>query len=194
MIVSPPGDRGALARIWRSNMSTMQDGNSACVPAASAAPARRSAWDIWELAVGYSLILLVIWTPRPEQRWFYWSAVLWFAVSLYYLLPGSQGAWLSHGRVLPFTVGRRGCHGAVRSCNHAGEQSSHVASSQRTSALGRDFRWICRLVVFAAVPDAGIFFAAPVARAAQPDLGGHHGGHHLCDGASAQPDSYPDHA
>lgn len=71
-------------------MSTMQNVNCACVPAAPVTLARRSAWDIWELVVGYSLILLVIWTPRPEQRWFYWSAIVWFAVSLYISYPGRK--------------------------------------------------------------------------------------------------------
>jgi hypothetical protein len=35
--------------------------------------------DITELAIGYTLILLVIWTPRPWQRIFYIAAVLWIA-------------------------------------------------------------------------------------------------------------------
>jgi membrane protease YdiL (CAAX protease family) len=30
-----------------------------------------------ELSVGYGLILLVIWTPNPWQRWFYWAAIAW---------------------------------------------------------------------------------------------------------------------
>jgi hypothetical protein len=30
-----------------------------------------------ELAVGYGLILVVIWTPRPWQRWFYVTALVW---------------------------------------------------------------------------------------------------------------------
>jgi hypothetical protein len=71
-------------------MSTMQNDSSACVPAAAAIPARRSGWDIWELVVGYSLVLLVIWTPNPERRWFYWGALAWFAVSLYFSYPGRK--------------------------------------------------------------------------------------------------------
>ncbi len=71
-------------------MSTLQNFSSACVRGADAVPTRRSAWDVWELAVGYSLILLVIWTPRPEQRWFYCVAILWFAVSLFATFPGRK--------------------------------------------------------------------------------------------------------
>ena len=37
--------------------------------------------DFLELAVGYALILLVIWCPRPYQRWVYWAPVLWVGVS-----------------------------------------------------------------------------------------------------------------
>ena len=43
----------------------------------AAAPNRRRA--IVELAVGYGLILLVIWTPRPWQRLLYWLPVLFIA-------------------------------------------------------------------------------------------------------------------
>jgi hypothetical protein len=33
--------------------------------------------DFLEFAVGYGLILVVIWTPNPWQRWFYWISLLW---------------------------------------------------------------------------------------------------------------------
>ncbi len=33
--------------------------------------------DLVELGVGYGLILMVLWTPRPWQRLFYAAAVLW---------------------------------------------------------------------------------------------------------------------
>jgi membrane protease YdiL (CAAX protease family) len=36
--------------------------------------------DFVELAVGYALILLVIWCPRPYQRWVYWLPVIWVGV------------------------------------------------------------------------------------------------------------------
>ena len=34
-----------------------------------------------DIVVCYSLILLVIWTPRPMQRWFYWTAIAWVVLS-----------------------------------------------------------------------------------------------------------------
>jgi len=34
-----------------------------------------------ELTVGYSLILLVIWTPNPIQRVFFWTAFAWIVVT-----------------------------------------------------------------------------------------------------------------
>ncbi|MGA8109466.1 MAG: CPBP family intramembrane glutamic endopeptidase [Acidobacteriaceae bacterium] len=36
--------------------------------------------DLAELAVGYGLILVVIWTRNPEQRVLYWVAFAWIAV------------------------------------------------------------------------------------------------------------------
>jgi len=40
-------------------------------------PARRASRDLLELSVGYLLILAVLWTPRPWQRYLYCVAVLW---------------------------------------------------------------------------------------------------------------------
>ena len=37
--------------------------------------------DIAELVIGYVLILAVIWTPNPAQRFLYWTAFLWIAVT-----------------------------------------------------------------------------------------------------------------
>ena len=37
--------------------------------------------DFIELAVGYALILLVIWCPHPYQRYVYWAPVAWVAVT-----------------------------------------------------------------------------------------------------------------
>lgn len=42
--------------------------------------AERKRLDLMELCVGYALILLVIWTPRPWQRALYWLPVLWILV------------------------------------------------------------------------------------------------------------------
>jgi hypothetical protein len=36
--------------------------------------------DLTELAVGYALIMLVIWTPRPWQRLLYIAAVVWIVI------------------------------------------------------------------------------------------------------------------
>jgi hypothetical protein len=50
----------------------------------------RHRWrDLVELVVGYGLILLVIWTPRPWQRWFYWAAIVWILA----VVPGSFREW-----------------------------------------------------------------------------------------------------
>ncbi|HEX4040001.1 MAG TPA: CPBP family glutamic-type intramembrane protease [Acidobacteriaceae bacterium] len=37
--------------------------------------------DLLELAVGYGLILVVIWTRNPEQRLLYWVAFAWIAIT-----------------------------------------------------------------------------------------------------------------
>lgn len=71
-------------------MSTVQDTNSACVYGADAIPPRRGTGDIWDLVVGYSLILLVLWTPKPEQRWFYAGTIVWFVVSVIRSHPGRK--------------------------------------------------------------------------------------------------------
>ncbi len=33
--------------------------------------------DFWELAICYALILSVIWTPSPQQRFLFWIAFVW---------------------------------------------------------------------------------------------------------------------
>lgn len=54
--------------------------------------------EIAELAVGYGLILITVWTRNPEQRFFYWSAFLWIAVT----------GWLSRDRSRPIGLGLQG--------------------------------------------------------------------------------------
>jgi membrane protease YdiL (CAAX protease family) len=49
---------------------------------------RRTGWDFCELIIGYGLILAVIWTERPLQRWLYWAAIAWFALSVIVSFPG----------------------------------------------------------------------------------------------------------
>jgi hypothetical protein len=48
------------------------------------APAR----PLLELAIGYSLVLATIWTPRPYQRWLYLAAVLWVVATTVLSFPG----------------------------------------------------------------------------------------------------------
>ena len=54
--------------------------------------------DLVEVLVGYALILLVIWTPRPWQRWFYWAAIVWILA----VVPGSFREWDMGLRVAGF--------------------------------------------------------------------------------------------
>ena len=60
--------------------------NCACAaaisPVAAATQKRRAFWDILELLIGYSLVLIVIWTPRPLQHWLYFLALGWFILSI----------------------------------------------------------------------------------------------------------------
>ena len=47
-----------------------------------ASPKRRVTWEVVELLVGYSLILSVIWSPRPLQHWLYFVALGWFIITI----------------------------------------------------------------------------------------------------------------
>lgn len=51
--------------------------------------------EIAELAVGYGLILVTVWTRTPEQRFFYWSAFAWIAIT----------GWMSRNRSRPIGLG-----------------------------------------------------------------------------------------
>lgn len=60
------------------------------------------AWDWAELCIGYGLVLAVIWTASPWQRWLYWIAFAWIAVTAWLRLNecrpiglGAQGLWPS---------------------------------------------------------------------------------------------------
>lgn len=46
-----------------------------------------------ELAIGYSLILATIWTPRPQQFWLWWASVAWIFASTWWSFPG----WVAMG-------------------------------------------------------------------------------------------------
>jgi membrane protease YdiL (CAAX protease family) len=37
--------------------------------------------DLFELTIGYGLILATIWTPNPAQRILYWTAFAWIAIT-----------------------------------------------------------------------------------------------------------------
>jgi len=56
--------------------------------------------DLTELAVGYTLILLVLWIPRPWQRFFFLGALLWILVVTYLSFNGVKvmGLRLSSAR------------------------------------------------------------------------------------------------
>jgi len=49
---------------------------------------RHPARDLIELVVGYGLIVAVIWTPRPLQRWLYFAAIAWFLFAMLVSFPG----------------------------------------------------------------------------------------------------------
>jgi membrane protease YdiL (CAAX protease family) len=63
-------------------MSVPAEFPTSCACAAAPSPKRRIAWELAELAIGYGLILAVIWTPHPLQHWLYFIALGWFIVSI----------------------------------------------------------------------------------------------------------------
>jgi hypothetical protein len=56
------------------------DASALTGPGTCVLPTRKGR-DLLELAVGYGLILAVIWTPRPWQRGLYWVAILWLVLA-----------------------------------------------------------------------------------------------------------------
>jgi membrane protease YdiL (CAAX protease family) len=50
--------------------------------------ARPPLWAVGELAIGYLLVLAVIWSTRPLQRWLYWLAIAWFLFAIVASFPG----------------------------------------------------------------------------------------------------------
>ena len=69
-------------------MSVREESTTSCACAAAPSPKRHIAWDVGELLIGYCLILAVIWTPRPLQRWLYVIALGWFIVSIFLSFEG----------------------------------------------------------------------------------------------------------
>ena len=56
--------------------------------------ANRRRRDLLELILGYALILLVLWTPRPWQKWFYWVAATFLIAVLLLSFRGFQSMGL----------------------------------------------------------------------------------------------------
>jgi membrane protease YdiL (CAAX protease family) len=74
---------------WRvARVSTVEIAKATCANAVQPAPARPAMRDLCEVAIGYVLIMSVIWTPRALQRWLYWAAIAWFIVSIVLSFPG----------------------------------------------------------------------------------------------------------
>jgi Type II CAAX prenyl endopeptidase Rce1-like len=72
----------------------------AAASGATEAEARPRWRDLVELAVGYGLILAVIWTPRPWQRVFYIAAILWIAAATWVSFDGWKVMGLRVGGML----------------------------------------------------------------------------------------------
>ena len=62
-------------------MIPKQDADPALRGIEAQRPSARRGRALVEILVCYGLILLVIWTPRPAQRWFYWTAIAWVVLS-----------------------------------------------------------------------------------------------------------------
>lgn len=83
-------------------MATIDEGAShtpASEFAKDAEPVRRGR-PLFELCVGYALILATIWTPRPQQRWLYWISVVWIAATTWASFPGWQAMGFRRGGLL----------------------------------------------------------------------------------------------
>src|ERR1017187_8106450 len=69
-------------------ISAMASGNTAIFEPESAVATDRKRRDLIELCVGYALILIVIWTPRPWQKLSYFVAATFLVTVLYIARPG----------------------------------------------------------------------------------------------------------
>lgn len=76
-------------------MSTAQAATLESVPEGDSPSSPRGAWVVFELVIGYALILAVIWTSRPLQHWLYWGAIAWFAISILISFPGWKAMGIS---------------------------------------------------------------------------------------------------
>ena len=141
--------------------ATLSSGRAASYDVSDAGRRRR---DLVELAVGYGLILVVIWTPRPWQRVFYIAAILWIAAATYVSFDGWKVMGLRLGGMLRslWVVGR-GVGGGV-GCGDGGVAAGDGASATGRGVVRQDFLGVCDLVVDAAISAAG--FCAVEAAAA----------------------------
>jgi len=71
----------------------MASGNIATLAPANSVVTKRNRRDLVELCVGYALILVVIWTPRPWQKLSYFAAATFLVIILGLAHPG----WKSMG-------------------------------------------------------------------------------------------------
>jgi membrane protease YdiL (CAAX protease family) len=69
-------------------MLTSEDSLPQCERAPAPSGERRVARDLFEVVFGYVLILSVIWTQRPMQKWLYYAAIAWFVCSTVSSFPG----------------------------------------------------------------------------------------------------------
>jgi hypothetical protein len=69
-------------------MSAFVSASSEAVPDAASQQSRSPIRDCIELLIGYGLIVSVIWTPRPMQRWLYFGAIAWFLLTTVISFPG----------------------------------------------------------------------------------------------------------
>ncbi len=88
-------------------MAITEGSDPECLCAADSPPTRRGISDVSELVVGYGLILAVLWTPRPLQRWLVAGTVLWVALSILSSFPGwkAMGCCVSGFRTSLWVVG-----------------------------------------------------------------------------------------
>jgi membrane protease YdiL (CAAX protease family) len=71
----------------------MSAGNIAAFDTGKTTSLRSKRRDLFELCIGYSLILVVIWTPSPWQRWFYWLAIAFIVTATWRSFEG----WVAMG-------------------------------------------------------------------------------------------------
>jgi hypothetical protein len=69
-------------------MSAFEDASSEAGRLPASQQGRHPIRDFIELIIGYGLIVAVIWTPRPLQRWLYFGAIAWFLFAMVISFPG----------------------------------------------------------------------------------------------------------